>query len=269
MLALDSLSAGYGEKMVLHEVSLRVEAGEVACIIGPNGCGKSTLLRCAAGLLRPKIGRVEIVGSDVFHLEARERARRVALLPQNFEGGRDLEVEEMVLLGRTPHLPPYGAPSKQDIEIARGALENVGAAHFANRRIGQLSGGERQRVLLARALVQEPQVLLLDEPISSLDIRFQCEILHLARILAKTKNLAVVVVLHQINLASAIADIMLLLNEGRVVAQGAPEAVMTRQNLEAVYQTPLRIAPHPQSGRPQAQMMWDFTEEAGGNKRQF
>ena len=258
MLVLSSISAGYGNNLVLHEVSLAVAAGEIACIIGPNGCGKSTLLRCAAGLLRPQSGTVEIAGADVLGLEARERARRVALLPQHFEGGRDLPVQEMVLLGRTPHLPPYGAPSKKDIEIARNALENVAAAHFANRRIGELSGGERQRVLLARALVQEPQVLLLDEPISSLDIRFQCEILHLVRKIAKIENLAVVVVLHQINLASAIADRMLLLNEGRAVAQGTAQSVMTQQNLEAVYQTPLRIAPHPQSGRPQAQMMWDF-----------
>jgi iron complex transport system ATP-binding protein len=262
MLALSSLHAGYGEKTVLQNVSLRVNPGEVACVIGPNGCGKSTLLRCAAGLLRPQSGSVEI-GGDVFGLEARERARRVALLPQHFEGGRDLLVEEMVLLGRTPHLPPYGAPSPKDYEIARGALENVGATQFSKRHIGELSGGERQRVLLARALTQQPRVLLLDEPISSLDIRFQCEILDLVRRLTKSENLAVLAVLHQINLASAIADSMLFLNEGHVVAQGTPETVMTRENLETVYQTPLRIAPHPQSGRPQAQMMWDFLKDKG------
>ena len=258
MLEISQMSAGYGEKTVLHEVSLHAKAGEVTSIIGPNGCGKSTLLRCAAGLLKPRGGTVKIGGDDVFLLESRQRARRVALLPQNFEGGRDLLVEEMVLLGRTPHLPPYGAPTKNDIEIARRALENVGASQFATRRIGQLSGGERQRVLLARALTQQPQILLLDEPISNLDIRFQCEILDLARRLAVTENLAVVAVLHQINLACAIADQMLLLNEGRVIAQGAPHMVMTQENLETVYQTPLRIAPHPKSGRPQAQMMWEF-----------
>lgn len=237
--------------------------GEIACVIGPNGCGKSTLLRCAAGLLCPQSGKVEIAGDDICALEARERARRVALLPQHFEGGRDLLVKEMVLLGRTPHLPPYGAPSKKDHEIAHRALENVGATQFAKRRIGELSGGERQRVLLARALAQQPQVLLLDEPISSLDIRFQCEILDLVRRLVKGENLAVMAVLHQINLASAIADTLLLLNEGRTVAQGTPDKVMTKENLEAVYQTPLRLAPHPQSGRPQAQMMWDFLKDEG------
>jgi iron complex transport system ATP-binding protein len=258
MLDIQSLLAGYGPKNVLHGVSLQVARGEVTAIIGPNGCGKSTLLRGAAGLLKPRGGSVRIGGDDVFSLETRERARRVALLPQSFEGGAELLVEEMTLLGRTPHLSPYGAPSKRDREIAEAALESVGAAGFIGRRIGQLSGGERQRVLLARALAQQPRVLLLDEPISNLDIRYQCEILGLARRVAKTENLAVVAVLHQINLASAVADSMLLLNEGRPIAQGAPGDVMTQQNLESVYQTPLRVAPHPLSGKPQAQMMWEF-----------
>ena len=258
MLEISSLTAGYGEKMVLHEVALAVASGEVAAIIGPNGCGKSTLLRCAAGLLRPRLGSVRLGEDDVFHLEARARARRVALLPQHFEGGAELTVEEMTLLGRTPHLPPYGAPSKNDQSIVRSSLDAVGAVEFAGRRVGQLSGGERQRVLLARALAQQPQVLLLDEPISNLDIRYQCEILDLARRLAKTESLAVVVVLHQINLAAAIADTMLLLDAGRVHATGAPQDVMTQENLEAVYRAPLRVAPHPLSGRPQAQMMWKF-----------
>ena len=258
MLQIESLTAGYGDKMVLHDVSLRVNAGEVAAIIGPNGCGKSTMLRCAAGLLRPRSGTSQLAGDDVFQLDLRERARRMALLPQQFEGGAELTVEEMTLLGRTPHLPPYGAASKRDHEIVDNALKAVGAQEFRGRRVGQLSGGERQRVLLALALAQEPRVLLLDEPISNLDIRFQCEILDLVRKLARRENLAVVAVLHQINLAAAISDSMLLLDAGRVFAHGAPQTVMTQENLEAVYRAPLRVSQHPVSGRPQAQMMWDF-----------
>jgi len=258
MLEIQALTAGYGDKMVLHEVSFHLGAGEVAAIIGPNGCGKSTLLRCAAGLLRPRGGTVQLGSDDVFHLAARERARRVALLPQQFEGGAELTVEEMAMLGRTPHLPPYGAASKSDFEIVNGALRAVGADEFRGRQVGRLSGGERQRVLLARSLAQQPRVLLLDEPISSLDIRYQCEILDLVRKLARRENLAVVVVLHQINLAAAISDSMLLLDAGRVFAHGTPQTVMTQENLEAVYHSPLRVTPHPVSGRPQAQMMWNF-----------
>lgn len=260
MLEIENLTAGYGGKMVLHEVSLAVAPGEVLAIIGPNGCGKSTLLRCAAGLLAPRGGLVRLGGDEISRLDGRERARRVALLPQNFEGGGELTVEDMTALGRTPHLPPYGVLSAHDRSVVQCSLEAVGATAFAGRRVGQLSGGERQRVLIARALAQEPKILLLDEPISSLDIRYQCEILDLARKLARRENLAVVAVLHQINLASAVADSMLLLNAGRVVAHGAPAQVMTQELLEDVFGTPLSVQSHPLSGKPQAQMMWNFAE---------
>ena len=258
MLQIENISAGYGAKLVLHDASLRVTPGEVTAVIGPNGCGKSTLLRCAAGLLRLHSGAVRLSGDDILGLDARERARRVALLPQSFEGGGELTVEEMTALGRTPHLPPYGALSAPDRDVVRRSLEAVGAQEFAGRRIGELSGGERQRVLLARALAQEPKILLLDEPISSLDIRYQCEILDLVRKLARRENLAVVVVLHQINLAAAIADSMLLLDAGHVRAHGTPSQVMTQELLENVFGAPLRVQLHPLSGKPQAQMMWDF-----------
>ena len=258
MLEIENISAGYGEKVVLHDISLLVAPGEVTAVIGPNGCGKSTLLRCAAGLLQLRSGAVRLGGDEISRLEARERARRVALLPQSFEGGGELTIEEMTALGRTPHLPPYGALSAHDRDIVQRSLEAVGATQFAGRRVGQLSGGERQRVLLARALAQEPKILLLDEPISSLDIRYQCEILDLVRKLARRENLAVVAVLHQINLAAAVADSMLLLDAGRVRAHGTPGQVMTQESLESVFGAPLRVQLHPLSGKPQAQMMWDF-----------
>ena len=261
MLAIEKLSAGYDEKIVLRDFSLQVAAGEVAAIIGPNGCGKSTMLRCAAGLMAPSAGRVLLRGENIAQLAARERASRVALLPQTFQGGENLTGEEMTLLGRTPHLPPYGGAARRDIEIARRCLRDVDAEHFSSRRIGELSGGERQRVLLARALAQEPQVLLLDEPTSSLDIRYQHEILEAVLRLSRSNSLAVVLVLHQINLAAAIADqITLLDGNGETHAAGAPQNVMTQENLEAVYEMPLRVASHPQSGRPQAQSAWRFGE---------
>ena len=246
---------------MLHDVSLRVDAGEVAAIIGPNGCGKSTLLRCACGLLSPLSGRVLLDEQEVATMPIRERARRIALLPQSFEGGHELTAEEMVLLGRTPHLPPYGTPDKRDRQVMEWALQAVGAEPLRTRRIGELSGGERQRVLLARALTQQPGVLLLDEPTSNLDIRYQYEILGLARRLARTEKLAVVLVLHQINLAAAVADTLLLLGlNGQTRASGAPADVMTQDNLQAVYQTPLNVAPHPLTGKPQAQSAWVFED---------
>jgi iron complex transport system ATP-binding protein len=260
-LAIESLSASYSKTPVLREVSLTVAPGQVLAIIGPNGCGKSTLLRCACGLLTPQSGRVLLDGAEVATLNVRERARRVALLPQSFEGGHDLTVEEMVLLGRTPYLAPYGAPDARDREVMEWALQAVNAGPLRTRRIGELSGGERQRVLLARALAQQPRVLLLDEPTSNLDIRYQYELLNLARRLSRAEKLAVVLVLHQINLAAAVADTLLLLSpDGRTCAQGAPAEVMTQENLETVYQTPLSVASHPLTGRPQAQSTWVFDD---------
>jgi len=260
-LTIEALTAGYGRNPVLREVSLLVAAGEVSAIIGPNGCGKSTLLRCACGLLSPQSGRVLLGGSDVASMEVRERARRIALLPQSFEGGHGLTVEEMVLLGRTPHLAAYGAPGRRDREVAEEAMAAVGAAPLRARLIGELSGGERQRVLMARALAQQPGVLLLDEPTSNLDIRYQFEILNLARRLARREQIAVVLVLHQINLAAAVADSMLLLaGDGRTHAAGTPAEVMTPENLQAVYETPLTVAPHPLTGKPQAQSAWVFDD---------
>ena len=261
MLDIQSLCAGYQDKAVLHDVSLGVAPGAIAAIIGPNGCGKSTLLGCVSGLLAPRSGRVTINGDDVSGLDARTRARRIALVPQSFEGGHDLTVEAMTMLGRTPYLPPYGTPGQSDREAVERALQSVSAGVLRSRRMGELSGGERQRAILARAIAQQPQVLLLDEPVSNLDIRYQYETLSLVHRLARQQKLIILLVLHQINLAAAVADAMLLLSaDGRVRAQGTPEQVMTGEHLEAVYEVPLRVAPHPRSGRPQAQANWVFEE---------
>jgi ABC-type cobalamin/Fe3+-siderophores transport system ATPase subunit len=262
MLSITSLTAGYGDMVVLRDFSLEVPQGQVAAVIGPNGCGKSTMLRCAAGLLQPRSGRVLVNGEQLNLLPPRERARRIALLPQHFAGGENLSVAEMVMLGRTPYLPPYGVPSSQDYSVVERALQAVDAWSLHARLIGELSGGERQRVMLARALAQEPKVLLLDEPTSNLDIRYQHEVLAVVRRLARREQLAVVLILHQINLAAAVADIMVLLGGGgEVRAAGAPANVMTAEHLRAVYDTPLLVTINPRSGRPQAQSAWVFDEE--------
>ena len=259
MLNVQNLSAAYDAKVVLHDFNLQVDAGEIATISGPNGSGKSTVLRCMAGIFKPRSGKVLLDGDAVFSLENRERAGKLALLPQHSEGGSGLSVEQMVLLGRTPHLPPYAKPARKDHEFARAAMEQTGTLDFANRQFVHLSGGERQRVLLARALAQQPKVLLLDEPTSNLDLQYQYQILQLVHRLAHQEKLAIVIILHQINLAAAISDTMLLLREGGfTVASGAPADVMTQANLAAVYDVPLKVIKHPLSGRPHAQAMWEF-----------
>lgn len=261
MLLLESLCARYDDTLVLRDFSLRVEAGQVAAVIGPNGCGKSTMLRCASGSMRPSNGSVRLADEKIESLSSRERAKYIALLPQNIASDVDASAHEMAMLGRTPYLPPYGAPSSHDQSVVENAMRAADVWEMRNRALNQLSGGERQRVALARALAQEPRVLLLDEPTSSLDIRYQHEILDCVRRLAKAQSLAVVLVLHQINLAAAVADILVLLNgDGTTRANGSPQIVMTRANLQAVYATPLRVENHPKSGRPQAYSDWQFDE---------
>jgi len=264
MLQIENLVAGYVKTPVLRDFSLRANAGEVVAVIGPNGCGKSTLLRCIAGTLAPQSGNILVDSENVRQLSGRERARRVALLPQNFaasDGWTNLTVEEVVLAGRTPYLPPYGAASRQDHLVVQDVLQAVDALPMRARLLNELSGGERQRVGLARALAQQPRLLLLDEPTSNLDIRYAHELLHLVFRVARRDRLAVVVVLHQINLAAAMADKMVLLRaDGQTQAQGEPTFVMTEENLQSVYQSPLSISLHPRSGRPQAQSNWVFDE---------
>ena len=269
MIFLDSLVVSYDQEPVLNEVSLRARRGEVTAIIGPNGCGKSTLLRCAAGLLKPQRGRASWDDSDIFALDARQRARRIAFLPQ-ISRPSDLTVRDMVALGRTPYLNDFGALGERDWQRVDDALERVRATALARRPVEQLSGGQRQRVLIARALAQQTPVLLLDEPISNLDLRYQFEILKLVRELADETGAAstcgaensrpcVVIVLHHLNLAASVADAMLLLDEnGHTIAQGTPHEVMNAENLQRAFGVPLAIAPHPLSGRPQAQAMWTF-----------
>lgn len=256
-LQIENLSVDLGARRVLDGVSLEVAAGEILAVIGPNGSGKSTLLRAIAGLLKPQSGDFTLDETPL-PMQRAARARLVALLPQSPQCDGEISLQEMAMLGRTAHLGAYGAPSRKDVEAVETAISLV-APDLRGRKIGELSGGERQRALLCRALATQAPVLLLDEPVSALDVRFQHEILELIGHLTRRRALATICVLHGINLAASIADSMLLLGKtGRVVASGAPEIVMTQTNLSAVYEVPLRVAPHPLSGRPQAQSLWKF-----------
>lgn len=256
-LQISGLSVSLGPRQVLDGIGVEVAAGELLTVIGPNGSGKSTLLRAIAGLVKPTGGAIGWSGTALPPQRA-ARAKIVALLPQNPVSETEVTVEEMAMLGRTPHLSAYGAPSKRDVEAVERAISLV-APDLRGRKMGELSGGERQRALLCRALATEAPILLLDEPVSALDVRFQHEILGLIRRLTKERELATLCVLHGINLAAGVADSMLLLGkDGRVVASGPPEAVMTEKHLSDVYEVPLKVAMHPLSGRPQAQSWWEF-----------
>ena len=230
-----NLAFAYDGRPVLQNVSLEVRAGEVLALIGPNGAGKSTLVKLAAGLLRPQGGEIRLFGRPPWRWPPRELARMVALVPQNAYLPPTFTVWESALLGRTPYLGFLGFARERDRRATARALELVGIAHLAHRLVGELSGGERQRVVLARALAQEPRLLLLDEPTAHLDIHHQVAILSLVRRMAHHEKVAVLLVLHDLNLAAAFADRLILLDGGKVRARGRPAEVLRPELLASVY----------------------------------
>ncbi len=249
-LRLSDLSAGYGQRPVLRGVSLDVPNGQVVALVGPNGAGKSTLIRVLSGVLRASSGQARLDGVDLLRLAPAERARRVAVVPQMIHLPDAFTVGEIVLMGRTPHLPLWAGESQKDCEIAWQAMRRTQVEGLADRRVDELSGGEQQRVVIARALAQEPQVLLLDEPTAHLDLRHQVAVLELVRELAHDHDLAVLLTLHDLNQAAHYADRVALMHQGRLVAQGPAQDVFTAERLSAIYGVTVTIGTHPLNGRP-------------------
>ena len=243
------LGFAYGERVALQDVDLRVEPGEVVGLLGPNGSGKSTAIKVLSGTLGDFRGSAKIGGLDVATASRREIARAVAVVPQEPVFGFPFSVLEIVLMGRHPYLAGLAFESEADIALARRALERCGALEFEHRPIHALSAGERQRVVFARALTQQPRVLLLDEPASFLDIRHQVELYDLVRAQASEANVAVLSVLHDLNLAAEYCDRLVLLREGRVVAAGATDEVMTYANLKAVFETEVYVDTNSLTGK--------------------
>jgi ABC-type cobalamin/Fe3+-siderophores transport system ATPase subunit len=241
MLELRDVAFGYDDRRVLDGVSLELRAGRVVGLLGPNGAGKSTLVRLAAGLLRPARGSVWLAGRDLRSWRRREVARRLALLPQDGAMPPAFTGREIALMGRTPHLGWLAAEGPADRDAVERALALADAAAFADRRVGELSGGERQRLLLARALSQEPSVLLLDEPTVHLDLGHQLAMLELVVDLARRRDLAVLAVYHDLNLAAQSCDELLVLHGGRIAARGAPDEVLRSELVAAVYGVELEL----------------------------
>ncbi len=232
-LKINECSFSYNIQLVLDHISMQISEGEVVSIIGPNGSGKSTLLRCICRVLQPRGGVVYLNNQDVAHLKPRELARLLGYVPQSGAEVFPLTVYEAVLLGRKPYLS-WGVGPK-DREIVDRILRFMKIEEFALKYINEMSGGEKQRVLIARALAQEPEVLLLDEPTSNLDIKHQLEVLGLMQKFAHEGGMTVIMVLHDLNLASRFSDKLVLINEGKVFASGSPAAVLNPANIRAVY----------------------------------
>lgn len=250
MLQVETLSVWYGLRRILENVSLEVQAGEVVGLIGPNGAGKSTLIRAISGVIPVKTGNVSVNGVNLLVLPPLARARLLAVVPQAAALPPAFTVWETVLLGRTPYLNFLGQISSRDEEIVWQALAKVDALDLRERRVGELSGGEQQRVLLARALAQATPILLLDEPTSHLDLHYQIRFMETVRSLAQEDNLAILIALHDLNLAARFTDRILLLVEGKVQAAGRPEQVLLPSLLSQAYRWPVQVFPHPRDGAP-------------------
>lgn len=246
-----NLVFSYGSETVLDGVSLSLAQGDFIGIIGPNGSGKSTLLKNMAAVLTPDSGEIIIDGKALAHWKRRNLARRMGVVGQGGGAGFNFTVEEMVAMGRYPYLDRFGSFKPADRQAVERAMHLTGCYHLRQREIFSLSGGERQRAILARALAQETPCLLLDEPTSFLDLGYQVELLELLQSLNQREKLTIIVVMHDLNLASRYCRKLFLLYRGQIYAGGSPEEVLTREHILEVYRTEVLIEPHPLDEKPQ------------------
>lgn len=244
-ISVNHLSAGYGRKQVLKDVSISFESGQLTGIIGSNGCGKSTLLKCIYRLLSPWSGEVEIGGARLQDLPYRESAKRVSVLAQHHAAGFDFDVEDVVLMGRTPYKGITEGNNVEDRRIAHRAMQETGVETLAEQSFSFLSGGEQQRVMLARALTQETPCLILDEPTNHLDITYQLQIMDLV----SSRHLTVLAAIHDLNIAAMYCDQIAAMREGELVALGTPADVLTEERIYDLYHVKSQVFPR-KDGRP-------------------
>jgi iron complex transport system ATP-binding protein len=245
VLACRDVVVGYRRHRVLDGVDVDAAAGEWLAVVGPNGAGKSTLLRAIGGLLPMEGGSITLDGEDLASLRTRDRAQRVALVPQAPIVPPGMTVAAYVLLGRTPYLPRFGSEGADDLRAASEALALLDLVEFTDRAVNSLSGGERQRVFVARALAQETAVILLDEPTTGLDLWHQQEVLELIDSLRTERGVTVVSTMHDLTLISRFADRLVLVDGGRVVAGGTPEEILTPETLARWYGANVRVIQDP------------------------
>jgi len=250
MIEIDNLVFGYNKRPLFKGISVKIEKGEFVGIIGPNGAGKSTLLRLLAGTLRLDQGSIRLKGSELRAISQKERAKIIGFIPQETHFSLGFKVFDIVLQGRYPHLGFFRIETDEDIEIAREALKKTGVLHLAEENVLKISSGERQLAVIARAIAQQPEILLSDEPTSFLDIHHQIEIMTLFKNLNQ-EGLTIVVVVHDLNLAALFCQRLILISNGEIINSGPPEEILKKDLIETVYKVNVVEITHPVRRDPQ------------------
>jgi len=240
-LKIDGVQFYYEARKVLDEISFEAGEGEFIGLIGPNGSGKTTLLKIIDGILKPRVGSVYLDCKRISELDPKELARELAMVPQTADLNFDLKVFDVVMMGRYPYLGKLSLEREVDEEKVRFWMRLTNTLHLAERSIKEISGGERQRVLIARALAQEPRILLLDEPTSNLDVCYQIEIMNLLKELVEKLGLTIICAIHDLNLAARYSDKIILVNGGRIKGIGRPIEVLTKENLRDVFKIEAKV----------------------------
>ncbi|MFD0589714.1 ABC transporter ATP-binding protein [Paenibacillus sp. GCM10027627] len=244
------VKVGYGDKTILSDISLSFERGQIHSILGPNGCGKSTFLKAIAKQLNIEQGNVVLNHKQLNQWKRKELAREVAFLMQSHAGTPDITVQKLIAYGRFPHKKPLQRLDQQDEEIISWAMDLTNLTYLANRNITSLSGGERQRAWIAMALVQQPNILLLDEPTTYLDIHHQLEIIELVKELNKKHGMTVIMVLHDLNQAASVSDQLAVFSQGKLYSKGTPLEVISIEMLQEVFRIDAHIGVETSSGKP-------------------
>lgn len=251
MIELNNISFAYDESgSVLKDISLKVKRGEFVGILGPNGSGKTTLLKIISGALKPTAGITYLEGKRIENFKHKERAKSIAVVPQESSIPFSFSALEVVLMGRSPYLPFFGFETKEDISIAKEAMSTTDVLQFETRSIQELSGGEKQRVVVARALAQRPNILLLDEPTTYLDIRHQSDLYRTIKNKNIDAHLTVVTVMHDINLASTYCDRIIFIKNGKIIADGIPNDVVKYAMIKEVFETDVYVGINDLTGKP-------------------
>lgn len=249
-IVIDNLKFSYSEKEVLKGISISIEKNKFYSIIGPNGCGKTTLLKNITRSIEASTSSILIENKALKSMKPKEIARKMAFVPQNTNIDFEFSALDVVMMGRSPYLRLLQNESEVDFEIAKNAMLSTNTWHLKDKDINQISGGERQRIIIARALTQQTGIMLLDEPISQLDIHHQIEIMDTVRGLVNKNEMTVVAVLHDLNIAAQYSDNIVLINNGEIFAFGAPEEVITEKNILDVYGLMAQVIKNPVTGRP-------------------